>query len=760
MKTWQIKIIGQVQGVGFRPFVWKTAVGRGLSGQVSNGMSGVEILLNADEAQVLDFKDFIIKNAPKGSRVTAHQLLPCPDRTFDTFSIVESQTHDQPLLLISPDVALCPDCLADLRARGNRRFGYAFTTCTYCGPRYSVIDTLPYDRENTAMHPFVMCPDCLAEYHDPANRRFFAQTNSCPACGIALRLLTPDGHEQAANDAALKATLRAWKTGQIVAIKSIGGYLLTCDATQHRAVELLRQRKRRPSKPFALMYPDVPTLLGDVQAGDAMLAMLQSPAAPIVLFDLKERPRSGIATQVIAPGLARIGAMLPYTPLMALLLESYQKPVIATSGNASHAPIVYRDEDLSQLADIADFFLSNNRDIVVPQDDSVVAFAQGHAPVVMRRSRGWAPAPPPDSPPFEPSSALALGAEMKGAFAVTYQGNLFLSQYLGDMSDFDAQQRMEQLLRRTLAQFRVQPETIITDLHPGYFSTQLGKNMAEATGVVWKTVQHHEAHFAAVLAENQLLDEKEPVLGVIWDGTGLGHDGQVWGGEWFRYQKGTAIERVGHWPAFPVLMGDKMSREPRLSALSLCHTFSPQFLPELEEKFTPTEWTLYLKMISRPDLLRSSSMGRVFDGVASLLGLADKVSFEGEAAMLLEAAARHYLNKHPELKSGYFSANDAGASPFALHWWPLLVADSMQRRPAGYVAAMFHLTLTEMVAASVAAGGIHRVAFSGGVFQNTLLVELLLTRLSPDTLLFFHKNLAPNDENIAFGQLIHHTFMR
>ncbi|NJL76516.1 MAG: carbamoyltransferase HypF [Saprospiraceae bacterium] len=356
---------------------------------------------------------------------------------------------------------------------------------------------------------------------------------------------------------------------------------------------------------------------------------------------------------------------------------------------------------------------------------------------------------------------VALGAAVKATFSVTYHGNLFLSQYLGDLSDFDTQQRYHWLLQRTLRQFSVQPSVVVGDLHPNYFTTAFGRNLAEELNIPFTQIQHHEAHFAAILAERKLFDSPKPILGVIWDGTGYGSDGQIWGGEFFSYQSGKGIHRVGQLPYFPFLLGDKMVREPRLSALSFCKQFATSELEILSQKFSPTEWEWYLKLLASQQAIWTSSVGRLFDAVASLLGFADSVTYEGEAALMLETAARRYLRKNPTLDEGFFSRMNNQQTPFSLAWFGLLVEAVKEQVPADQLAALFHISLVEMVAAVAIEGGFEEIAFSGGVFQNALLLELLQKHLLPRKFkLYFHQALSSNDENIAFGQLFHHTILK
>lgn len=761
--AWQISIQGRVQGVGFRPFVWRAAVARGLKGWVANGLEGVVVHLEGDEAQALELQHYIESRPPEMALLDHISLKNVENEPFlDSFVIRHSDQEGLPKVLLPPDVAICPACRRDLMEPGNRRQGYAFTTCTVCGPRYSVITGLPYDRPLTTMRDFPLCAVCRAEYEDPGDRRYYAQTNSCPDCGITLRLFAAQGAETAGSqEDLLDRVVAHWQSGAIVAIKGIGGYLLTCDATLAAAVATLRARKQRPTKPFALMYPDPACLAGDAEMPDEARQWLESPAAPIVLLERKAQPASGLDTAGIAPGLSRIGAMLPYAPLFVQLLQRMGKPIVATSGNLSGAPLIYEDEvALRDLAGIADYVLTHNRPIVMPQDDSVVSvrpYARLAPAVILRRGRGMAPAcrklpfPVPEAP------LLAVGADLKSTLALSQHGLLNVSQYLGDLADFDTRERFEKVLNHLSALYRITPERVAGDLHPAYFTTQLGQALAAQWQVPWIQVQHHKAHFAAVLAENGLINAGKQVLGVIWDGTGWGEDGQIWGGEFFVYaghaEKDTFCRRCAHLDPFPVLIGDKMAREPRLSALAL----APE-LPALRQKFTDTEWNLYRKMCARPDLRLTSSMGRLFDAVACLLGLADKVSYEGEAALLLENLARQCrIPWDILLKNNPLDLKITLEKPLRLDTKALFQQLDEACRAGvetSLLAAAFHLTLIQSIRQVAEHVQIRDLAFSGGVFQNTLLLDLAEYLLSPDYTIYTHHQFSPNDENIAFGQWV------
>ncbi len=779
--TYHLHVAGQVQGVGFRPFVWRLARAHGLLGWVNNTTDGVHVVFNATASQATAFTDALLREAPELARITAHELETIEWQEFTDFSIVHSTADAPPNLLLSPDFGLCADCRRELHDPSNRRWGYPFITCTNCGPRFSIVTGLPYDRERTTMHPFVQCPECQAEYDDPANRRYFSQTNSCSVCGLQLQLLDAAGTEISAP---LQTALAWMLEGKILAVKGIGGYLLLCDATNSMAIALLRQRKRRPTKPFALLYASIEQVEGDAELHADELAQLQSPAAPIVLLHRRGVPVSGLCSEAVAPGLDQIGVMLPYAPLLEVLAHGMGRPLVATSGNISGSPIIFEDKKaLQALVPIADGILRHNRDIAVPQDDSVVRRSPGHRQqIVLRRSRGFAPtflfdAPPGTNNPSpaqaqtpsgplrqapnfklrDSNSILALGATMKSSFAWQHRRNLYVSQYLGDLESYDTQEAFEHTLRHFLALFRERPEAIAVDKHPDYFSTQLGKRLAAEWGVPFREVQHHAAHFGAVLAENgRFLGESPatlPVLGVIWDGTGYGDDGQVWGGEFFRFD-GNSIRRVGHFEPFAFLLGDKMPREPRISALSLAYALDGSG-PLLEPKFSAQEWALYPKILQKGDLLQTSSVGRLFDGVASMLGMADRVYYEGEAAMQLEQAAARYFRREglrrPAAGDNIISENTLIPTQAIVKQILVEIQNGLE---VDKIAAWFHLRLIEAIRFQARQHDCRILAFSGGVWQNALLVDLALELLRPEFELWFHRQLSPNDEGISFGQLM------
>lgn len=759
MNTWHIHIKGQVQGVGFRPFVYVLAHEYALTGWVNNTVDGVHVVFNADRQLAEAFEAALIARAPALSRITSSELHQTQASSFDHFQIIHSATAGKASLLLTPDFALCPTCRSELRTPGHRRTAYPFITCTHCGPRFSIIHQLPYDRAHTKMDTFTMCSDCQKEYENPLDRRYHSQTNSCPACAIQLSLFDANQNKITEDKEQILAQIpELWRSGKIVAIKGIGGYLLTCDAHHPAAIANLRARKYRPSKPFALMFPNVQILEDAVYLDPSMIQELEGHVSPIVLVTKKETAK---LPERIAPHLNQIGVMLPYTPLYQLLLDRFDGPIVATSGNRSHAPIVFEDQKaLSTLSSIADFILLNNRAIVVPQDDSVLKYStfKKHK-IILRRSRGFAPTYINADLKLANQTILATGAMLKSTFSFLHQKNTYISQYLGDLGDFDTQQSYQSTIQHFLDLFQTPPELILADQHPEYPSTQLGESFSEQWTIPIQKIQHHIAHFGAILGEHNLVDSPAPILGVIWDGTGLGQDQQIWGGEFFKYENYDFL-RCYHFDYFDGILGDKMPKEPRISALSACWDVmgAEAFL---KEKFSPTEWQIYTTLLSKKDNLQTSSVGRIFDAVASLLDLLDKQTFEGEAAMRLEILATQYFEEHGlDFSSSYFLE---GAHYYRIPTQSLMtniIMDLQKGKTKAFIAAKFHFSLVKLIKIVATNLKITRIAFSGGVFQNSLLIDLILQYLAEDFKLYFHQQLAPNDENISFGQLVCHQISK
>ena len=749
MNTYHIHIGGLVQGVGFRPFVCRLAERMGLHGWVSNGNDGVHIEINATEETADNFYTSLLCCQPENAIIRSHHLQITAPTSYTDFRIKESDDSAIPDLLLTPDIAICENCRKEITDPDNKRYQYPFTTCLDCGPRYSIITGLPYDRPNTTMGELEMCPSCEKEYTNIHDHRHFSQTNSCPDCTIPMHLFDNNGVEISKDpDGILQITLESLKHGHIIAVKGIGGYLLICDATKHYSVSTLRDRKHRPARPFAVMYPSVEKAEEDLIITDKERKALTGKQAPIVLCELKEEPLTGICTEAIAPGLGKIGALLPYTPLLCLIMEGWNKPLVATSGNLSGSPIIYTDEDaLLWLTDYADFIISFDREIVAPQDDSVIQFTRHSThPVILRRSRGLAPNYFPvtflNSKPM-----LAMGAELKSAFALSTGHNLYVSQYLGDQANFESQVSFDYTLSHLRQLLQFNPEQILIDSHPNYFVSQKGKELAEEWNIPFSAIQHHKAHFAAVLAENDLLTCQDKVLGVIWDGTGYGDDEQVWGGEFFLLEDGE-MDRYMHLDYFPQLLGDKMSKEPRVSAVSLLRNSMDQLM-EIKDLFTAPEREYYLKLLQQKQDLLTSSMGRLLDGIAAILKIQSINSYEGEAAMKLEAAARSCKTENMDYYPIAVNKNRLD--------WSVMIHEILQdikgHTTTSFIARKVFVSLAMLIKNVAVRAGVKKIACSGGVFQNTFLIDLVINLLNDEYELYFHRQLSPNDECICFGQL-------
>lgn len=741
-----------VQGVGFRPYVFRLANAMGIHGTVNNSSDGVHILATEEAPVLQKFYQQVIQHPPENAIITWHNATTIQHQTFDAFAIIESEDFGEKDLMVTPDLGLCESCKKELLDKRNRRYDYPFITCLSCGPRYSIIQGLPYDRHLTSMDSFVQCEDCSKEYHDPHNSRYYSQTNSCNTCGIQLQLLHHTGVKIADKSQEIFEKINGYlKEGKIIAVKGIGGFLLICDASNEASINALRARKKRPTKPLALLYPNLALLETDTDLCDEERNMLQSTKAPIVLCRLKKHPKQHLPLNQLAPGLNRIGAMLPYAPILQLITDVFEKPLVATSGNISGCPIIFTNEEaLTHLSHIADYLLLNNRDIVTPQDDSVIQWsAQYKLPIMLRRSRGWAPNYHPVNLPGAKESLLAMGSELKGSFAISHRQKCYVSQYLGDQGYFDAQQSYKQTLQHLSGLLEFQPDRIFIDKHPGYEISKYGQELAEQKDIPAMAIQHHEAHVAAVLAENNLLNNNTPLLGVAWDGTGYGDDGKIWGGEFFRYYKG-GLKRIAHLDYFPLIMGDKMSREPRLSALSIAHHI-PAATKMLEQKFNADEWTLYNAILNMPaTVLSTSSMGRLLDGIASLLGIEDVSNYEGEAAMLLQAMAEKGNTDEATL---YTMQLEDGT----IKWQPMveaIIKDLQKNVSVSNIALSVHKSLANLIIQIADYFTLPSIACSGGVMQNALLIDLIKEQVNNNNYtLYLHQQLSPNDESISYGQL-------
>lgn len=727
-----------------------------LNGYVKNGSDGLHVLFNASENNAGLFFEKIKREAPLGSKIIFSELREINNIAFNGFTIVVENDTSWKRVLISPDKAICDECRNELHDKNNRRYRYPFITCTHCGPRYSVINALPYERQDTFMQNFPMCTTCFAEYEMVLDRRFFSQTNSCKDCGIELCIKDKGSFSLFDDPEKVLLNISVFiGEGKIIALKGIGGYLLLCDATNIEAISLLRKRKHRPAKPFAVLYPSIGIIQQQFELIDEEKIMLQSEEAPIVLLYPKKGSSGGILIDDVAPGLNRVGAMLPYTPLLDLISKDYGKPIIATSANISGSPIIHSDIDaFDNLFEIADYIVTHSNKIAIPQDDSVVQVSHNTSQqIILRRSRGYAPSFLHYTPQKKPC-VLATGAFIKSSFTFSVNSNVFVSQFLGSGETYESQEMYKNTLDHWLELYDAAPLVIITDAHPGYFSHQYAIELGEKYKADVKFIQHHEAHFAAVLAENNLLYSKEPVLGIIWDGTGLGTDGNMWGGEFFKYENNEMV-RYCHFDYFPAIAGDKLALEPRIAALCVSAGAWP-FPETLRDKFTEREWNNYQSMVSTTRLF-SSSAGRIFDAVASLLGLCDKQTYEGEAAMYLQSLAENYVVENGwVMNDAYFKERLHNYHIPVSNLIQGIVMDMKNGKSTKYIAAKFHYSLVCIIDIVAKNSGLTKICCSGGVFQNSLLTDWIQIALNKKYDLYFHKNLSPNDENVSFGQLVYY----
>jgi hydrogenase maturation protein HypF len=753
MPVFEAHITGRVQGVGFRPYIYREAQTKKLKGWVCNDVDGVHLRFQASStADAHKIIRSILKNPPTLANINHVTITKEQEENFDAFQITLSQQSEKLTQSPSPDFAICQECTDEMLDPKNRRYQYPFITCTNCGPRLSIMKRIPYDREFTSMEDFKQCPSCHSEYWNPLHRRFFSQTNSCEDCGIKMTLFSSEKKKISLDTEIILTKIKQiLESGSILAIKGIGGFLLMADATNSKALHILRKRKNRPTKPFALMYPDISRLKEDLVINERQTVLLKSSVSPIVLLALKESVNYEIKLHQIAPGLDKLGVMLPYTGLFQLIFKHFRKPLIATSANVTNEPIVFDDtEALEKLSSIADFILIHNRPILFPQDDSVFNSCGAHKEIIIRRSRGLAPSFETDWDIHIDKTVFAFGAQLKSSFAISHFNKLYVSQYLGNQAYFETQERFEKISKQFLGVLEAKPKHILIDSHPDYISARLGSQWASELGVPLTKVFHHKAHFAAVLAENKI-SRDEKVLGVVWDGTGYGEDKQIWGGEFFGMEN-KQISRLSYFKYYDSLLGDQMAKLPALAALSLVND-SKSINRWVKPNFTKEKWPVYKQIKLRSNTLKTSSVGRLFDGVSSLLGFNQTNSYEGESAMYLEVQARKWFRKYGNPQD-YYLRQWKGNGPVPTQQ---LTEDIVRDLDLGlakdHIAAKFHLSLVKLIEKIAIKHRFEQIAFSGGVFQNSLLIDMLICQLSPNFKLLFHKELSPNDECISYGQI-------
>ncbi|MDC0685438.1 carbamoyltransferase HypF [Sorangium atrum] len=754
-----LRVDGIVQGVGFRPFVYRRASALGLGGWVRNGPGGVEIEVQGPERSLHAFIAGLTREPSAPARVERIEIERRAEEDAGPFQILASEAGSGARPSVPADLAVCEECAREVDSETGRRRGYPFTSCAQCGPRYTILSGIPYDRARTTMDRFPMCPACAAEYADPSDRRFHAEPIACPACGPRVQLvaaagdpLEPGIRGSGSPDGALREAAAAVLAGKVVAVKGLSGFHLLVDATSPDAVALLRRRKRRDAKPFAVMFGSLDAVRGACRVSPAEADALRGPEAPIVLLRRLSPAAARVAVaDAVAPGTPRLGALLPYTPLHRLVLQLVGRPVVCTSGNLSDEPICTDTSDaLERLSGIADLFLVHDRPIVRPLDDSVARV--GPAGVeLLRRARGFTPLPLPlrvDAPPI-----LALGGHLKSTTALFFDGQVVVSQHLGDAHTAEGAALIERTALDLARLFRVRPERVACDLHPDYASSRIAEQLAAAFRAPLVRVQHHHAHVAACVAEHGL---DGPVLGLAWDGAGYGLDGALWGGEALVVD-GASFRRTAHLRSFPLPGGERAMREPRRSALGLLWELRGEGARDHARSwFREAELGPLLSMLARgTSSPRTTSVGRLFDGVAALAGLRGAASFEGQAAMELECLA-----EAAGAQAGYPLPLRAGAPgvPAVLDFGPLIDAVLDDRRdgvPPGVIAARFHAALADVAEALAAASGLGRIVLAGGCFQNALLAASIRERLAARGVEVYAPRLyPPGDGGLSLGQVL------
>jgi len=755
----QLTIRGTVQGIGFRPFVFRLAQELALGGWIANTTQGTLLELEGTQNRLRAFQKRITTELPLSGNIHAMSSNSLPVIGEKSFSIRPSQWDDQTQSAISPDQATCQKCLEDINNPQSYRYRYPFTTCAHCGPRFSIALRLPYDRSNTTMHQFALCNACQREYADPSDRRFHAETIACPSCGPQIELWNHEGNLLAQREEALHAASDIVRQGWILAVKGLGGFQLWVNAESSESVQRLRQRKLRPTKPFAVLFPFLSYLEQHCFISPDETGLVTSSAAPIVL--VKKRPTATLAEEV-APHNPYVGALLPYTPLHHLLMNDLLMPVIATSGNRSEEPLVIDEHDaVHRLHGIADAFLVHNRPIVRPVDDSVVQVVNGKC-LIRRRARGYVPTPLSMKPGFDPDhelpSILAVGGHLKNTVTINTSDQIIVSQHIGDLSTPETSTQFERTITDMLTMFHLTPRAIACDNHPDYRSSRFAHLFGKQHNIPVMPIQHHHAHISACRAEHGL---HGPVLGVAWDGAGFGSDETMWGGE-FLLCDDTEFKRLAHLRPFRLPGGEVCIPEPRRVALALLYEIIGERLFELNipplqslgHHMTRTLVALLDKDINCPI---TTSIGRLFDGVSSLLGLSQITSFEGEAAMALEFLADRYVNRiQPQPYRFPLGIQSESQRPWVADWRPLIsdiLRDISEQKSPSEIAFRFHQALAMLIADVAEHIQCSQIVLSGGVFQNAVLLKLSEAVLTERGFtVYTPQQFGPNDGGLSLGQ--------
>ncbi len=757
----RISVRGIVQGVGFRPFIYQLASRHNLKGWVSNTSEDVKIEVEGETESIRRFLTELKEQAPPRASIENITTSHHPPVNYDKFEIRHSIAEEGKYQLISPDIATCRDCLSEILSHDDRRYRYPFTNCTNCGPRFTIIEDIPYDRPRTTMRHFQMCPECQKEYDDPLNRRFHAQPNACPRCGPELEILDSNGSPVKSDDA-IKTTSRLLREGKIIAIKGLGGFLLACDATSEAAVNLLRQRKKRPSKPFAIMVSSIEDAKTHCYISEEEEKLLISPYAPIVL--IKWNSDSFISTAV-APNLRYLGVMLPYTPLHHILLRETDLPLVMTSGNLSEEPIARdNDEAVRRLSGIVDYFLIHNRDIYARYDDSVT-MVERNIPQLIRRARGYAPYPIHLG--FKNRQILGCGAEYKNTFCMTRDDYAFLSQHIGDMENLETMEHYENTIELYRKLFRIEPEIIAHDLHPDYLATRYAKETAaKSANIKLIPIQHHHAHAVSCMVDNGL---EKPVIGIILDGTGYGSDGNIWGGEFMIADYGK-FTRMGHLEYLPLPGGDLAIKKPFRTAVSYLLSLIGENSLNQDLPFLKTVDKLELNII-RQQIERkvnsplTSSCGRLFDAVAALIGIRNEIDYEAQAAIEMEMLAYEYTEENETDYYPFLIIKHGDLSIVKLvDLFSAVIRDLLNGLTKARIAMRFHNTVARMIVEMCREiseqTGLTQVVLSGGVFQNRLLLRKGIGLLEASGFeVFTHQKVPTNDGGISLGQTVIANFI-
>jgi len=770
----RIVIRGVVQGVGFRPFVYRLATEMELCGWVQNTPQGVFLEVQGEKAAVDHFLVRLQSDKPARAAIQSLECTRLDPRRFESFEILASDTHGETLALVLPDIATCQECLRELFDPVDRRHLYPFINCTHCGPRFSIIEALPYDRPNTSMKNFPMCALCRQEYNDPLNRRFHAQPTACHACGPQLEFWDPTGLVLSRQNQAWLDACGALRKGKIVAVKGLGGFQLMVDAGNDRAVACLRERKHREEKPLALLYPSLASVQQACRVTLLEQRLLLSAEAPIVLLEKTAgtMPTDGTVAASVAPRNPYLGIMLPYTPLHHLIMRELNIPVVATSGNLSDEPICIDElEAIRRLGGIADYFLVHNRPIVRHVDDSIVRVVMGRE-LLLRRARGFAPLPLRLARPVP--GMLAVGGHLKNTVALAAGESVFLSQHIGDLETHEALNAFGHVIESFRRLYRANPDLVVSDLHPDYASTKF----AHKDGKKVISIQHHWAHVAGCMAENEI---DGPVLGVSWDGTGYGVDGTIWGGEFLRADD-NGFQRLATFRKFRLPGGEKAVREPRRAALGVLYEIYGRSLADRDDLapvngFVRNELEILCRMLeSGLHSPWTTSAGRLFDVVASLVNLRQRVTFEGQAAMELEFALPSQAAEEFPFPYRLLAANTTAAQRtsvaeavadkhlIVIDWEPMVrgvLTGIQEGKSVASLAAAFHNTLIEIIVAMAKRCSLKKVVLSGGCFQNRYLTEQAVLRLRQEGFSpYWHQRVPPNDGGIALGQIVAAALMQ